>query len=71
MSLTTFWIHIVLYDNIRYVNTCTFWNLLYKFFLLVKIISINFAKLVKIFCIFQKLKYFPQKQIYFDNLTFF
>ena len=32
LSLTTFWIHIVLYDNIRYVSTCTFRNLLYFFF---------------------------------------
>ena len=51
--------------------TLILFGICYISFLLVKIKSINFAKLVKIFCIFQKLKYFPQKQIYFDNLTFF
>ena len=41
--------------------TLVLFGICYNFFLLVKIKSINFAKLVKIFCIFQKLKIFSPK----------
>ena len=41
----------------------------YTSFLLVRFKCINVAKLVKIFCNFQKLKHLHQKQICFDDLT--
>ena len=44
--------------------TLVLFGICYISFLLVKIKSINFAKLVKIFCIFQKLKiFFPKANI--------
>ena len=41
--------------------TLVLFGICYISFLLVKIKSINFAKLVKIFCIFQNLKIFSPK----------